>query len=53
VLAVLALLILATDIEICFVKVTSTLFLWTTPAWLIWYLFAHATAGEKPPATSA
>jgi hypothetical protein len=47
-LAVLALLILAADIEICFVKVTSTLFLWTTPAWLIWYLFARATAAKQP-----
>ena len=55
-LAVLALLILAADIEICFVKVTSTLFLWTTPAWLIWYLFARATAAKEPappPAASA
>jgi len=47
-LAVLALLILAADVEICFVKVTSTLFLWTTPAWLIWYLFARATAAKQP-----
>jgi hypothetical protein len=55
-LAILALLILAADIEICFVKVTSTLFLWTVPAWLIWYLFARATAPKDPmppPATSA
>jgi Glycosyltransferase family 87 len=47
VLAILALLILATDIEICFVKVTSTLFLWTTPAWLVWYLLARAFAVQK------
>ena len=47
-LTVLALLILAADVEICFVKVTSTLFLWTTPAWLIWYLFARATAAKQP-----
>lgn len=48
VLAALALLILATDVEICFVKVTSTLFLWTVPAWLLWYLFARATAAKQP-----
>jgi len=47
VLAALALLILAADIEICFVKVTSTLYLWTTPAWLLWFLFARATAREQ------
>jgi hypothetical protein len=53
VLAALAFLILATDIEICFVKVTSTLFLWTIPAWLIWYLIARATsAGGSAPATA-
>jgi hypothetical protein len=50
VLAALALLILATDIEICFVKVTSTLFLWTIPAWLLWFLVARATAA-KPTAS--
>ncbi|MGD1106645.1 MAG: glycosyltransferase family 87 protein [Terracidiphilus sp.] len=50
-LAILALLILAADIEICFVKVTSTLFLWTAPAWLLWYLFVRATAARDstPP----
>ena len=48
VLAALALLILATDIEICFVRISSNLFLWTVPAWLIWYLFARATSGEQP-----
>ena len=45
-LAILALLILAADIEICFVKVTSALYLWTAPAWLVWYLFARATAAK-------
>ncbi len=38
----LVVLILATDLEICLVNVTSTLFLWTTPAWLIWFLLARA-----------
>jgi hypothetical protein len=49
-LAVLALIILAADLQICFVKVTSTLFLWTIPAWLIWYLLARATAAKQPSA---
>lgn len=53
VLAALAFLILAADVEICFVKVASTLFLWTIPAWLLWYLIARATAQEKLPAPSA
>ena len=55
-LAILALLIVAADIEICFVKVTSALYLWTAPAWLVWYLFARATAAKElapPPAVSA
>ncbi len=52
-LAVLALLILAADIEICFVKVTSTLFLWTTPAWLVWYLLARASSLKEPAAAPA
>ncbi len=38
----LAFLILAADLELCFVKVTSTLFLWTIPAWFAWYLLAGA-----------
>jgi hypothetical protein len=39
-LAVLALAILAMDVEVCFVQLVSLLNLWTAPAWLIWYLFA-------------
>lgn len=46
-LAVLALAILAADIEICGVKVISPLWLWTAPAWLVWYLFARAAAGNE------
>jgi hypothetical protein len=46
-LAALALLILAADLELCFVKVTSTLFLWTAPAWLAWFLIARATAAKE------
>jgi len=39
-LVCLALLILAADLEICFVKVVSPAWLWTAPAWLAWYLLA-------------
>jgi len=47
-LAALALLILATDLELGLgVRVTSTLFLWTTPAWLLWFILARATAAKK------
>jgi hypothetical protein len=42
-LAVLALMILAADLELCFVKVISPLWLWTAPAWLVWYLLAAAS----------
>jgi hypothetical protein len=49
-LAVLALAILVMDIELlCTVKVISALYLWTAPAWLVWYLFARAAAGKKAP----
>ena len=51
-LVVLALMILGTDIELCAVRVTSPLYLWTTPAWLAWYLFARASAASpaaRPP----
>jgi hypothetical protein len=41
-LAVLALAILVADVEICAVRVTSPLYLWTAPAWLAWYLLATA-----------
>ena len=41
-LAVLALAILVADVEICAVRVTSPLYLWTAPVWLAWYLLATA-----------
>jgi len=53
VLAVLAFLILTTDVEICFVKVSSTLFLWTIPAWFLWYLIARATAAKHPSSAAS
>ncbi len=55
-LAILALAILLADIEICVVKVISPLWLWTAPAWFVWYLFARASAGNealRPPSVSA
>ncbi len=45
-LAVLALLILLADIEICGVQIISPLFLWTAPAWLVWYIFARTSAAR-------
>jgi hypothetical protein len=51
-LAILALAILAADIEICFVPVISPWWLWTAPAWFAWYLLARASAaaGQLPHA---
>ena len=31
----------------CAIRITSPLYLWTTPAWLIWYLFARRSANQK------
>jgi hypothetical protein len=28
------------------IRITSAFYLWTAPAWLVWYLLARATAGE-------
>ncbi|MGA9060130.1 MAG: glycosyltransferase 87 family protein [Terracidiphilus sp.] len=55
-LAILALAILAMDIELCIVKIFSPLWLWTAPAWLLWLLFARASASAKaacPPQAPA
>ncbi len=55
-LAVLALIILVMDGEICFVPVVSPLWLWTAPALLAWYLLARASTGKealRPPAAAA
>ncbi len=55
-LAVLALAIFVMDIEICAVPVISPLYLWTAPAWLVWYLCARRMsirrAASPAPATS-
>jgi hypothetical protein len=36
----------------CAIRITSPLYLWTTPAWLIWYLFARRSANQKPATES-
>lgn len=41
VVVALALLIFVADIELCAVRITSLLYLWTAPAWLAWYLTAR------------
>jgi hypothetical protein len=46
-LLILALAVFAMDIEmICGVRVVSLLYLWTAPAWLVWYLIARAFTRE-------
>jgi len=52
-LALLAFMILAADLELCLIKVSSPLWLWTVPAWFAWYLYARLPSGEntiRPPA---
>jgi hypothetical protein len=46
-LTALSLLILATDAEVCFVRVISPLYLWTAAVWLIWFLMARSTAEAR------
>ena len=55
ILATLGILILVADLELCFIKVISPLWLWTAPAWLAWYLLARASAersDQKPLAAA-
>ena len=40
-LLAMAVVIVALDIQLAFTKVISPWFLWTSPAWLIWYLCAR------------
>jgi hypothetical protein len=47
-LVVLVLAILLLDFEISKVYVGSPLYLWTAPAWLVWYLFARAARDRNP-----
>ena len=46
-LAVLALIIALVDVEMCKVKVLSSIYLWNIPVWFIWYLLARATAHRE------
>ena len=46
VILALALAILVADAELCVVRITSLLFLWTAPAWLAWYLVARSRWGS-------
>lgn len=48
-LAALALMVLAADLQLCFVKVISPLWLWTAPAWFAWYLLAAARRRSDTP----
>jgi hypothetical protein len=45
-LALLALLIVAVDAELCGVKIVSGYYLWTAPAWFAWYLLAKANSAS-------
>jgi hypothetical protein len=46
-LTILAILILALDFEIPFVKLASPLWLWAAPAWITWYVFAGLSARQR------
>lgn len=48
-LASLALMVLAADLQLCFVKVISPLWLWTAPAWFAWCLLASARRRSDTP----
>jgi Glycosyltransferase family 87 len=52
-LTILAMLILLSFLELCFIQIISPLWLWTAPAWLAWYLFARATAIDEAIEPSA
>jgi hypothetical protein len=52
-LAILALLVLLADIELCIVNIISPLWLWTAPAWLAWYLSARPSATDEAIKTHA
>jgi hypothetical protein len=43
----LALAILVMDAQICVIRVTSLLFLWTAPAWVAWYIAARSSPGQS------
>lgn len=48
VLSALALIFIAIEIELINFDLHSAAYLWTAPAWLVWYLFARASARRAP-----
>ena len=46
-IVVLAALSVILDTELCCVKITSSLYLWPAAAWVLWYLWACASAENK------
>jgi hypothetical protein len=50
-LAILAYISILIDVELCGVKITSALYLWTAPVWLAWYLLASVYAPRTQPLT--
>lgn len=51
-LTFLALASIAIEAELCGVRITSALYLWTMPAWLAWYIAARATPRQNSLNTS-
>lgn len=55
-IAVLSLIIALVDVEMCKVKVLSSIFLWNIPVWFTWYLLARFTSrksASRPAEASA
>jgi Glycosyltransferase family 87 len=46
-IGILSLLILSADLQLCFLKVTSPLWIWTAPAWFAWYLLAQRSTRKQ------
>lgn len=49
ILSALAVIYMLIEIEVNRFDLHSSAYLWTAPAWLIWYLIAHASAHEVTP----
>jgi hypothetical protein len=52
-IAALALTILLTDAQICVIKIISPAWLWTAPAWLVWYMLARRSSRKSIRSTPA
>ena len=46
-LVLLALASILIEAELCGIRITSLLYLWTAPAWLAWYVAARVTAQRR------